>query len=86
MIRVGYNSNQTHTRAKDTHTSCLHAEMDALIASRPGDKLIVFRWTKDSDRPTMAKPCKHCQKQIREAGISKTFYSDWSGKTQRLRT
>lgn len=85
VVRVGYNSHRTHTRAKNTHTGCLHAEMDALIAAKPGDKLVVFRWTKDSDQPTMAKPCKHCQQQIREAGIKKTYYSDWSGEIRRMK-
>lgn len=83
-IRIGINNSKTNPRFsrtyKDGHTCyTLHAEMDALIAAQPGDTLIVFRWSKRG-KVTMARPCRHCQRHIKEAGIKSVVYSHWNGK------
>ena len=83
IIRIGVNSDISHARflrIKDgTSMAFLHAEMDAVIAARPGDTLIVVRWNK-SGKITMSRPCKHCQEFIADAGIKKVVYSGWNGK------
>lgn len=82
LIRVGINQDIQHPRffrfANGNHLAFLHAEMDALIAARPGDTLVVTRWQKNG-RVTMSRPCRHCQAFIKEAGISRVIYSDWDG-------
>ena len=87
-VRVGINNNKTHPKAKrqfsnGKEVACLHAEMDALIAAQPGDTLEVMRWLKNGTL-TMAMPCEHCQKWIRQRGISKVRYTDWDGQWQTL--
>lgn len=87
-VRVGINRNKTHPKAKRAFPSgheaaCLHAEMDALIAAQPGDTLEVIRWLKDGT-VTMAMPCEHCQRWIRERGIRKVRYTDWNGQWKTL--
>ena len=84
-IRIGINSRRTHTSAVREHSACLHAEMDALIAAKPGDTLVVFRWTKRSAEPTMAKPCTHCEARIKQAKIKKVFFTNWQGEMERWR-
>lgn len=83
LIRIGVNQHESHARfirvEDGTVLAHLHAEMDALIAARPGDYLVVIRWSK-SGEVTMSKPCKHCQRFIAEAGISKVIYSNWDGE------
>lgn len=65
----------------DIHT--LHAEMNVLRFSEPGDKLVVYRFNALGE-PTMAKPCLACQKFLKEAGISDVEYSDWDGSMKEL--
>jgi deoxycytidylate deaminase len=77
------NSNKTHPkfprRYRTGHMGyCLHAEMSVIRFARPGDELIVIRWEKDGRR-SMSKPCEHCQRFLRRAGVSKVTYSDWNG-------
>jgi len=58
-----------------------HAEMSAvskLKLIKPNDVLYVMRFLK-SGQPTMAKPCKYCQKYLRDKGIRKVRYTDWDG-------
>ncbi len=82
LIRIGVNQDIQHPRffrhSNGNHFAFLHAEMDALIASRPGDTLIVTRWQKNGI-VTMSRPCKHCQEFIKKAGIGKVIYSNWNG-------
>jgi deoxycytidylate deaminase len=56
----------------------MHAEMNVLRWSRPGDTLIVYRFKKDGS-PTMAKPCSDCRRMIITCGIKKVTYTDWEG-------
>ena len=89
IVRVGTNSTKTHPRFRRTHSNGdesahLHAEMDVLRFAKPGDTLMVFRFLADGT-PSMSKPCPHCQKFIREAGITKVEYTDWSGDVKEWR-
>jgi deoxycytidylate deaminase len=83
IIRIGVNQGKTNPRFIRSYKdgiscSTLHAEMDALIAARPGDSLIIVRWNKFGEI-TMSKPCQHCQRHIEESGIRDVIYSDWHG-------
>jgi deoxycytidylate deaminase len=83
VIRVGVNQCKTHRkfgRVQDNgfENYHLHAEMDALVNSKPGDILHVLRFSKKGAL-TMAMPCKHCMSFIKSHGIKKVYYSDWTG-------
>jgi len=56
----------------------MHAEMNVLRFSQPGDELIVYRFKKDGS-VSMAKPCKDCRRMIIAKGIKKVTYTDWEG-------
>lgn len=84
LIKMGTNTEKTHPRYIRTYKSghCgaeLHAEMSVLTRAKPGDTLVVFRWTKDGCL-NMSHPCEHCMTFIRQAGIKKVIYSDWDGQ------
>ncbi len=61
----------------------MHAEMNVLRFSRPGDEIIVLRFHANGTL-TNSKPCTYCEKFIKEYGISKVTYSDWNGELQEL--
>ena len=87
-IRIATNSSKTHPCAYRTYPdgesgAALHAEMDVLRFARPNDDLEVIRFTK-SGKVTMAKPCCHCQRMIKEKQIRRTRYTDWDGAWQTL--
>lgn len=84
VVRIGTNSTKTHPRFRRVYSngeegSCLHAEMEVLRFSEPGDTLLVVRFLKDGTL-SMAKPCKYCQEFIIESGIKQVTYSDWDGE------
>ncbi len=58
----------------------LHAEISALVKCRQegADTIVVARVNSLGDL-RMAKPCPICQLAIKEAGISRVFYSTNSG-------
>jgi deoxycytidylate deaminase len=59
----------------------MHAEMDALRFSQPGDTLEVMRFKKRDCDFAMAKPCTYCMLHIQNAGIKSVRYTnpvgDW---------
>jgi len=84
VVRIGTNQNKTHPKFLRTYPdghSCgqLHAEMDVLRFAQPGDKLFVLRFSKEGEL-TMSKPCRYCQRFIRQAQIGRVVYSDWEGR------
>jgi deoxycytidylate deaminase len=84
IVRVGTNSTKTHPRFLRTYkngeeNAGLHAEMDVLRFAKPGDTIIVYRFSSKGVL-TMAKPCHHCERFIIEAGIKNVIYSDWNGE------
>ena len=90
VIRVGENTDKTHPRFKrqykdGTWASHMHAEMNVLRFSQPGDELEVLRFTKCHHTRTMAKPCEFCMHEIRKAGIKKVRYTDWSGEWKEIK-
>lgn len=67
-------------RDKRVSVYCSHAEMSAIEKSRATKKDILYiaRFRKDGTL-CMSRPCVHCFKHIRRAGIKKIIYSDWNG-------
>jgi len=89
IVRFGTNSSKTHPKFGRTYKNgdeghCLHAEMDVLRFAHPGDRITVMRFLK-SGALSMAKPCEHCERFLREAGIEKVTYSDWDGNYQTMK-
>lgn len=89
LIKIGVNQTKTHPRFKRYKDNgycgyCLHAEMDALRVAKPGDSMMVLRFTKRGNI-SMAKPCIHCQQFIDDAKIKFVYYSNWNGEIVKLR-
>jgi deoxycytidylate deaminase len=89
VVRIGINSDKTHPRFKrkyedGTWAAHMHAEMDVLRFSEPGDELEVMRWRKSDNTFAMAKPCRHCMPHILNAGLSRVTYTDDNGDWQEL--
>ena len=87
VVRIGENTSKTHPRFKrqykdGTWGSHMHAEMNVLRFSQPGDTLEVMRFT--TKGLAMAKPCVHCMKHIIESGITKVSYTDENGKWKHM--
>jgi deoxycytidylate deaminase len=85
VIRIGVNSDKTHPRFvreynDGTSAANMHAEMDALRFSEPGDELEVMRFRKSDNKYAIAKPCSFCMKHIKSAGIKKVTYTDENGE------
>ena len=85
VIKIGENTDKTHPRFKRQYSdgtwgSHMHAEMNVLRFARPGDEIEVMRFSKCSHELTMAKPCELCMQAMKDAGIKRVKYTDWSGK------
>jgi pyrimidine deaminase RibD-like protein len=61
----------------------VHAEISALRNKKgisfKGCTIISIRLLKDGGFG-MAKPCKNCEAAIKEAGLKRLIYSDWTGQ------
>lgn len=89
IVRIGTNSNKTHPRflrtyPDGTRAAHMHAEMDVLRFSEPGDELEVMRFRRVDGRLAMAKPCKYCMEHIRLSGIHKVWYTDEHGDWKKI--
>jgi len=88
VVRVGENTDKTHPRFKrqypdGTWASHMHAEMNVLRFAKPGDTIEVMRFC--GDRLAMAKPCPHCMRFMKEAGIKKVRYTNQDGEWETIR-
>ena len=64
-----------------------HAEMilcDKLKGDIKGKTVYVARFLRDGT-PTMARPCKHCQRHLFEHGVRRVRYTDWNGKWKKMK-
>ncbi len=81
-VRIGVNSTKTSPRFPQHYHDGqvgyhMHAEMNVLRFAKPGDTLEVLRFRNDDNtRLAIAKPCMHCQKYIKQAGIKKVKYTN----------
>ena len=88
VVKVGANVNKTHPhfgRTYDDGSSAfhMHAEMNVLRFSRPGDTIEVMRFS--HGEYTMARPCHLCMKHMRDAGIKRVRFTNWAGAWEELR-
>jgi deoxycytidylate deaminase len=84
VVRIATNSQKTSPRFERTYSNgkkgfCLHAEMAVLRFAKPGDELVVYRFTAKGFL-SMARPCCHCNQFIIDSGIKKVSYTDWGGE------
>jgi deoxycytidylate deaminase len=89
VIKIGENTDKTHPRFKrqykdGTWASHMHAEMNVLRFAQPGDEIEVIRFSKCGKHMTMAKPCFHCEREIRRSGITSVKYTNWAGEWEVL--
>ena len=62
----------------------MHAEMNVLRFAKAGDTIEVLRFLKTGGL-AMAKPCPHCMKYMREAGIKMVRYTNEEGEWEQLK-
>jgi len=89
VIKIGENTDKTHPKYKRHYPNgdCqahMHAEMNVLRFSQPGDTLEVLRFSRNNHSRTMAKPCKLCMHFIRKSGIKKVRYTNWNGEWEEI--
>ena len=89
IVRIGINSSKTHPRFTRTYpdgtiASHMHAEMDALRFSQPGDTLEVMRFKKRDCDFAMAKPYAYCMSHIQDAGIKSVRYTNPAGDWEEM--
>lgn len=76
LIRIGINSTKTDPSFQryysNGHSTCAHAEMDALQVAKSGDYLEVMRWNPYGEVMN-AKPCGFCQLRIKRFGVNTRF-------------
>ncbi len=62
----------------------IHAEVDLILRLKEvPDHIHVVRFVKGG-RPTMAKPCIHCQNFLRLKGVKRVKYTNWQGEWEWL--
>lgn len=87
LLSLGWNSEKTHPQST-TRYHKHHAEFDCLIGTRKDDvvgaTLFVVRVTRKGS-VGISKPCEHCEKVIRAAGIRKVYYLDVEGNVTLMR-
>lgn len=81
IIGMGFNKNKTHTLSPHPYKH-LHAEISALLASSReeliGSHAYVYRETKQGILAN-ARPCMSCFNALKEAGVSKIYYTNDAG-------
>ncbi len=53
------------------------------IKFKKGETVYVKRFRRDG-MPTMARPCRFCQKYLYENGITRVRYTDWDGLWKKM--
>lgn len=81
VLATGRNRGKTHTKFGSGNFSTIHAESDAIRSAiakgidPSGKTLFVYR-----KNCRLSKPCKYCERMIREFGIKKVIYSKDPGE------
>ena len=90
-IVFGTNSIRCSTKFERVHPDGtkgfhLHAEMDLMRQFKPGTlkEIAVARFLKNGS-PTMSKPCCYCERFLKNFGVRKVYYTDWSGQWKIMR-
>jgi deoxycytidylate deaminase len=89
IVSIGKNSKKSHPINQKYgyfDGSGLHAEACAIIKSGRIDHsrhtLVTFRIDRN-DKIAMGKPCKHCQKLLKDVDFKEIFYSNEQGEFER---
>jgi deoxycytidylate deaminase len=84
-ISFGINKYKSHPKQMNHHTAehadSIHAELDAIINSRgnaEGATIYIVRLLQDGTI-AMARPCFHCIKELKSAGVKRIVYSTQGG-------
>ena len=91
ILSVGWNTQKTSTLQKtynkraaqpwsDNYPNCMHAEINAIqrLSRRSGEdfsKCHIFIYREGGGSKRLAKPCKACEKAIRDLGITNVHYT-----------
>lgn len=74
----GYNKDKTHPKYANPEIhvrKSLHAELDCLVNAPSLERGELYVYRELEGKPAMARPCNHCMKFIKEAGIDKVHYT-----------
>ncbi len=82
ILSVGNNKfSKTHPLSLTPYKS-ICAEFDAILGvprnELEGSNICVVRINQKNEL-TMARPCAHCQRLLKQSGIKKVYWSDFSG-------
>ena len=81
IVGIGINKLKTHPRSWHDY-SMIHAELDAILSVPVADlkdaTVYVYRQTKAGEL-ALAKPCRTCQKMLRDCNIRKVCYTTDGG-------
>ena len=89
---IGVNKPKTHPRSREFpyppyRLFGLHAELDVCLKSGREDlsdyEMIVLRFDRENKMGN-SKPCVGCQGVIKQFGIKNVYYSDFSGKVDKI--
>ena len=53
------------------------------VKFKKGETVYVARFLSDGT-PTMARPCRFCQKHLYANGITRVRYTDWNGQWKKM--
>lgn len=74
----GYNKEKTHPTYANPEIherKSIHAELDCLNNAPSLEEGVLYVYRELNDMPAMARPCNHCMKFIKDAGIKKIYYT-----------
>lgn len=76
-ISIGFNKIKYCSRYSHLQEQSLHAEMVCLKTSGKEyiEKSTIYVYRETKNGPALAKPCKACQKMLKEFGVKRMIYS-----------
>lgn len=85
-IGQGWNGTQTNGRLYQKYGyKSTHAECAALKNVDKADTILVVRIRREDNELSCSKPCPKCMKFLKDKGIKKIFFSNWSGEIENMR-
>ena len=77
LVGFGFNKLKTHPKSNHKYKST-HAELHAILGvprdELRGSDMYLYRQHRDGQLAT-AKPCKYCEKLIKQSGIKRVFHT-----------
>ena len=83
----GFNSTEVHGGLARNYgyAGGIHAEVAALKGIQKADTVLVVRVRREDGKMSMSAPCARCRKYLKDRGIKKVVYSNWSGEIEEMR-